>query len=149
MLSKKSKYAIKSLVSLAKHYGEGVPLKISLIAEEENIPRKFLEAILVELRNNGLVHSKMGASGGYTLAKHPEEIVLSNIIRISGGPISMLPCVSLNFYESCEECVDEQICGLREVVLEVREATIKILSKTSLSDVLRREQRLKNQLGLS
>jgi DNA-binding IscR family transcriptional regulator len=61
----------------------------------------------------------------------------------------MLPCVSLNFYESCEECVDEQICGLREVVLEVREATIKILSKTSLSDVLRREQRLKNQLGLS
>jgi Rrf2 family protein len=149
MLSKKSKYAIKALVSLAKHYGEGVPLKISLIAEEENIPRKFLEAILVELRNNGLVHSKMGASGGYTLAKHPEEIVLSNIIRISGGPISMLPCVSLNFYESCEECVDEQICGLREVVLEVREATIKILSKTSLSDVLRREQRLKNQLGLS
>jgi Rrf2 family protein len=149
MLSKKSKYAIKALVSLAKHFGDGSPLKISTIAEEEKIPRKFLESILVELRNNGLVHSKMGASGGYTLAKHPEEIVLSHVIRISGGPIAMLPCVSLNFYERCEECVDEQICGLREVVLEVREATIKILSKTSLSDVLRREQRLKNQLGLS
>ncbi|MBM3185598.1 MAG: Rrf2 family transcriptional regulator [Bacteroidetes bacterium] len=143
MLSKKSKYAIKALVSLAKHYGKGVPLKISTISEEEKIPRKFLEAILVELRNNGLVHSKMGASGGYSLAKHPEEIVLSHVIRISGGPIAMLPCVSLNFYESCEECVNEEICGLRDVILEVREATIKILSKTSLADLLRREDVLK------
>ena len=149
MLSKKSKYAIKALVSLAKHFGDGTPLKISTIAEEENIPRKFLEAILVELRNNGLVHSKMGATGGYTLAKHPEEIVLSHVIRISGGPIAMLPCVSLNFYESCEECPNEQICGLRDVILEVREATIKILSKTSLSDILYREEVLKNQLDLN
>jgi Rrf2 family protein len=149
MLSKKSKYAIKALVSLAKHFGDGTPLKISTIAEEENIPRKFLEAILVELRNNGLVHSKMGATGGYTLAKHPEEIVLSHVIRISGGPIAMLPCVSLNFYESCEECPNEQICGLRDVILEVREATIKILSKTSLSDILHREEVLKNQIDLN
>ena len=143
MLSKKSKYAIKALVSLAKHYKKGAPLKISTIAEEQNIPKKFLEAILVELRNNALVHSKMGASGGYTLAKHPEEIVLSHVIRISGGPIAMLPCVSLNFYESCEECVHEEICGLRDVILDVREATIKILSKTSLADLLRREDVLK------
>jgi Rrf2 family protein len=149
MLSKKSKYAIKALVSLAKHFGDGTPLKISTIAEEENIPRKFLESILVELRNNGLVHSKMGATGGYTLAKHPEEIVLSHVIRISGGPIAMLPCVSLNFYESCEECPNEQICGLRDVILEVREATIKILSKTSLSDILHREEVLKNQIDLN
>lgn len=96
MLSKKSKYAIKALVSLAKHFGEGGPLKISTIAEEEKIPRKFLESILVELRNNGLVHSKMGASGGYSLAKHPEEIVLSQIIRIYSndfaGPISINGC---------------------------------------------------------
>ena len=147
MLSKKSKYAIKALVSLAKHFGDGTPLKISTIAEEENIPRKFLEAILVELRNNGLVHSKMGASGGYSLAKHPEEIVLSHVIRISGGPIAMLPCVSLNFYERCEECVNEEICGLRDVILEVREATIKILSKTSLADLLKREELLKSKLN--
>ena len=149
MLSKKSKYAIKALVSLAKHFGEGGPLKISTIAEEEKIPRKFLESILVELRNNGLVHSKMGASGGYSLAKHPEEIVLSQIIRISGGPIAMLPCVSLNFYESCEECSNEQICGLRDVILEVREATIKILSKTSLFDIVQREVILKSKFGLN
>jgi Rrf2 family protein len=100
MLSKKSKYAIKALIALAKNYGNSSPLRISTISEEEKIPRKFLEAILVELRNNGLVHSKMGASGGYYLAKHPQEIVLSQIIRISGGPIAMLPCVSLNFNEN-------------------------------------------------
>ena len=148
MLSKKSKYAIKALVCLAKHYEEKTPLKISTIAEEENIPRKFLESILVELRNNGLLHSRMGANGGYVLAKHPEEIVLSHVIRISGGPIAMLPCVSLNFYEKCEECPTEETCGLRDVILEVREATIKILSKTSLADILKREESLKKKLGI-
>ncbi len=149
MLSKKSKYAIKALVALAKNYGNPAPLRISTISEVEKIPRKFLEAILVELRNNGMVHSKMGASGGYYLAKHPQEIVLSNIIRISGGPIAMLPCVSLNFYESCEECVSEASCSLHDVMLEVREATIRILSKTSLSDMLERELKLKEKFGIT
>lgn len=148
MLSKKSKYAIKALVALAKNYGQTAPLKIGQISEAESIPRKFLEAIMVELRNNGLVHSKMGANGGYYLAKHPEEIVLSHVIRLSGGPIALLPCVSLNFYERCEECAEEETCGLREVAMEVRDATIKILSKTSLTDLLLREDRLKHKLGL-
>jgi Rrf2 family protein len=148
MLSKKSKYAIKALVALAKNYGNSAPLRISQISENEKIPRKFLEAILVELRNNGMVHSKMGASGGYYLAKHPQEIVLSNVIRISGGPIAMLPCVSLNFYESCEECKSEATCSLHDVMLEVREATIRILSKTSLSDMLEREDSLKKKFGV-
>jgi Rrf2 family protein len=149
MLSKKSKYAIKALISLAKNYGANTPLRISQISEEEKIPRKFLEAILVELRNNGMVHSKMGASGGYYLAKHPQEIVLSNVIRISGGPIAMLPCVSLNFYESCEECINESTCSLHEVMLEVREATIRILSKTSLMDMIEREENLIKKLGVN
>jgi Rrf2 family protein len=146
MLSKKSKYAIKALLALAKNYGDGIPLRISSISESEHIPRKFLEAILLELRNQGFVGSKMGASGGYYLAKHPEEIMLSTIIRITGGPIAMLPCVSLNFYEPCEECVNEETCGLRDVVKEVREASIRILSKTSLADILKREQLLENKL---
>ena len=103
-------------MSLAKRFDEKTPLKIITISEEEHIPRKFLEAILVELRNNGLLYSKMGANGGYYLAKHPEEIFLSQVIRISGGPIAMLPCVSLNFYEPCEECVNEQTCGLSDVI---------------------------------
>lgn len=149
MLSKKSKYAIKALVAIAKNYGNNTPLKISQISEEEKIPRKFLESILVELRNNGYVHSKMGAKGGYYLAKHPDEIVLTQVIRLSGGPLALLPCVSLNFYERCEECEDEDTCGLREVAMEVRDATIRILSKTSLSDLIEREQNLIKKLGLA
>jgi Rrf2 family protein len=146
MLSKKSKYAIKALVCLAKRYETKSLLKTSEIAAEENIPKKFLEAILVEMRNNGLILSKMGAHGGYYLSKHPEEVVLSHIIRISGGPIAMLPCVSLNFYEKCEECPSEEICSLRSVMMEVREATLKILSKTSLADLIRRENELQGIL---
>ncbi|MGZ3862837.1 MAG: RrF2 family transcriptional regulator [Bacteroidia bacterium] len=146
MLSKKSKYAIKALLALAKVYEEKTPLRISVISEQEKIPRKFLEAILLELRNQGFVGSKMGASGGYYLAKHPEEIMLSTIIRVTGGPIAMLPCVSLNFYEPCEECVNEDTCGLRNVVMEVREASIKILSKTSLADTLKREKTLESKI---
>lgn len=147
MLSKKSKYAIKALLALAKVYDEKTPLRISAISEQEKIPRKFLEAILLELRNQGFVASKMGASGGYHLAKHPEEIMLSTIIRITGGPIAMLPCVSLNFYEPCEECANEDVCGLRNVVMEVREASIKILSKTSLADTLKRERALEAKIN--
>lgn len=146
MLSKKTKYAIKALLALARVYDQRTPLRISLIAAQENIPRKFLEAILLELRNQGFVSSRMGSAGGYYLAKHPEEIMLSAIIRVTGGPIAMLPCVSLNFYAPCAgECVNEEICGLRDVIKEVREASIKILSKTSLADTLKREQNLKKK----
>jgi Rrf2 family protein len=146
MLSKKSKYAIKALLALAKVYDQKSTLRISLISTQENIPRKFLEAILLELRNQGFVGSRMGSTGGYYLAKHPEEIMLSTIIRVTGGPIAMLPCVSLNFYKPCTgECVNEDVCGLRDVIREVREASIKILSKTSLADVLKREDSLKRK----
>lgn len=146
MLPKKSKYAIKALTALAKVYGDAKLMRISQISEEENIPRKFLEAILLELRNQGLVGSKMGATGGYYLMKHPEEVMLSTVIRLTGGPIALLPCVSLNFYEPCNECINEDICGLRDVVKEVREASIKILSKTSLADIILREKRLSLKL---
>ena len=142
MLQKKTKYAIKALLALAKEYKDQKPMQISKIAETEKIPRKFLEAILLELRNQGIVGSRMGVTGGYYLNKHPEEIMLSTIIRSTGGPIALLPCVSLNFYEPCSECVNEDTCGLRDVVLEVREASIKILSKTSLADILKRENKL-------
>ena len=148
MLPKKTKYAIKALLALSIHYQEKKQLKISQIAESERIPKKFLESILLEMRHQGIVGSKMGAHGGYYLVMHPEEIMLSHIIRLTGGPIALLPCVSLNFYESCEECVNEDFCGLRDVVKEVREASIKILSKTSLADVIRRENKLKRKFGV-
>ena len=142
MLQKKTKYAIKALLALAKQYKDNKPMRISEIAESEGIPRKFLEAIMLELRHHGIVASKMGSTGGYYLLKHPEEIMLSHVIRLTGGPIALLPCVSLNFYEPCVECVSEEVCGLRNVILEVREASIKILSKTSLADILLRELKL-------
>ncbi len=142
MLQKKTKYAIKALLELAKRYKEPRPMRISEISETAGIPRKFLEAILVELRDHGLVASKMGVTGGYYLVQHPEEIMLSNVIRLTRGPISLLPCVSLNFYERCKECVSEEDCGLRHVIMDVRDASIKILSKTSLSDILMIESKL-------
>jgi Rrf2 family protein len=146
MLPKKSKYAIKALTVLAKVFLDKKPVRISHIADQEKIPRKFLEAILLDLKRQGFVASKMGVTGGYYLAKHPEEIMLSHVIRATGGPISMLPCVSLNFYEKCEECLSEELCSLRQVALEVREASLKILSKTSLSDLIFKEKRLLRKL---
>jgi len=149
MLQKKTKYAIKALLALAKVYKEQKTMRISEIAASEKMPRKFLEAILLELRNQGIVGSKMGSTGGYYLNKHPEEIMLSTVIRSTGGPIALLPCVSLNFYERCTECAHEQTCGLRDVVLEVREASIRILSKTSLADIILREKKLEKKLKLN
>lgn len=145
MLPKKTKYAIKALMALAKTYEQKQPQRIADIAENEKIPKKFLEAILLDLRKLGIVNSKMGAHGGYYLSKHPDEIYLSNIIRYTGGPIALVPCVSLNFYEKCEECPNENNCGLRDVMREVRDASLHILSKTSLSDLVKREENLENQ----
>jgi len=142
MLPKKTKYAIKALIALAYNFDNNEPQRIADIAEAENIPKKFLETILLDLRKLGIVNSKMGAHGGYYLSKNPEEIYLSNIIRFTGGPIALVPCVSLNFYEKCDECPNENICGLRDVMMEVRDASLHILSKTSLADLMEREQLL-------
>ncbi|MHB1922316.1 MAG: RrF2 family transcriptional regulator [Chitinophagaceae bacterium] len=141
MLSKKTRYALKAMVILARNYGVG-PLLISHISQEENIPKKFLEGILLELKNGGMLGSKKGAGGGYYLLKPPDQIVLRDIIRQTGGPISLIPCVSLNFYEKCEECREESICGIRQVALQVRDASLKILGNTSLANVIQKEDQL-------
>ncbi|NQV74920.1 MAG: Rrf2 family transcriptional regulator [Bacteroidetes bacterium] len=138
MLSKKTRYAIKALVVLGKNFGE-TPMQISKIASDEHIPKKFLEQILLDLRNAGLLYSKKGAGGGYGLVKDPAEIFVVQVLRLTGGPVALLPCVSLNFYQKCDECSNEATCGVRDVFLEVRNATLKILSETSIADVIRRE----------
>ncbi|MBC7744546.1 MAG: Rrf2 family transcriptional regulator [Flavobacterium sp.] len=143
MLSKKTRYAIKALVIMGKNFGNE-PMQISRIAAEEHIPKKFLEQILSDLRNAGLLYSKKGAGGGYKLIKDPKEIFLVQVLRITGGPIALLPCVSLNFYQRCEECIDEGTCGVRDVFVDVRNASLKILAETSIADVMERENRLKN-----
>ncbi|MTI29629.1 RrF2 family transcriptional regulator, partial [Xanthovirga aplysinae] len=109
MLSKKTQYALHALKYLAKNYGEG-PVLISDISKQENISKKFLESILLELKKNGYLGSKKGKGGGYYLLRSPEDVSLAGIIRIFNGPIALLPCVSLNYYERCDNCKDETNC---------------------------------------
>lgn len=139
MLSKKTKYAIRALIALGESF-EKQSLNISTIAEEQKIPKKFLEQILLEMRNAGFLYSKKGAGGGYSLLKNPKEINLVQVIRLTGGPISQLPCVSLNFYQKCEECRNEETCGIRDAFLNVRDATLKVLSETSIADLIAKER---------
>jgi len=136
MLSKKSKYGLKAMMVLAKEYGQG-PVLISDLAQREDIPRKFLELILLELKNQGLLQSKKGKGGGYFLGRDPKLISVGHIVRVLDGPIAPLPCVSKTAYMRCRECRDERSCGIRIVMKEVRDATAKILDSTSLVDMLK------------
>lgn len=142
MLSKKTKYAIKALVVLGKNM-DNPPMQIQKIAEQEHIPKKFLEQILLDLRNAGFLFSKKGAGGGYSLNKKPDEIFLVQIMRVTDGPIAMVPCASLNFYHKCEECEDEKTCGIRSAFIEVRDATLKVLTETSIANIIAREDGMK------
>jgi len=139
MISQKSKYALKALTVLAREYGKG-PVLISEIATQEKIPRTFLELILLELKNQGLLQSRKGRGGGYLLAKAPQSISMGQVLRMTGGPLALLPCVSKTAYRRCEECHDERTCGIRIVMKEVRDATAKILDATTLADLLKRGQ---------
>ena len=134
MLSKKTQYAFRALAHLAEHYGQG-PVLISHIAEERNIPLKFLESILNQLKKEDILASKKGKGGGYYLKDHPKKTTLAKVIRIVDGPIALLSCVSLNFYRKCEDC-NEEHCGLRQVMALTRDATLKILEKKTLADVV-------------
>ena len=134
MLSRKSKYGLKALLVLAQEAGRG-PILISELAAREAIPRKFLEAILLELKRHGLVQSRKGKGGGYFLRRAPAEITFGDVIRMLEGPLAMVPCVSQMAYTKCAECVDEQTCGVRLAMKEVRDATAKILDHTTLVGV--------------
>lgn len=145
MLSKKTKYAIKALIVLGKNVDKP-HMQIAQIAEQENIPRKFLESILLELRNAGILRSIKGAGGGYILNKAPQEILLSTILRLTDGPIAMVPCASINFYHKCEECQDEQTCSIRAAFIAIREASLKIMTETSIGDMIAKETQLRAAL---
>jgi Rrf2 family protein len=134
MLSKKTQYGLKALGYLAGHYGKG-PVLIADIANRKNIPIKFLESILLLLKQNHILDSKKGKGGGYFLPLPPKSINLAKAIRIIDGPIAMLPCVSLNFYEKCKDC-DELCCGLNRVMALTRDATLKVLEKKTLQDLV-------------
>ena len=138
MLSKKTKYAFHALTFLGKQEDKK-PVLISEISKETKVPKKFLESILLDLRKAGILNSKMGKGGGYYLLKDAELVLMADVIRMFNGPIALLPCVSLNYYEPCEECSTEVDCGLHIMMLQVRDETLKILEKKSLRDMLNAE----------
>ena len=132
MLTKKSKYGLKAALYLAEQAGRG-PVLVSELAEQQRIPKKFLESILLELKRSGLLHSKKGKGGGYLLSRKPSEITIGQVIRVLDGPLALIPCVSQTAYARCEECVDEATCAVRFAMKEVRDATANILDHTTLS----------------
>lgn len=134
MISKKTQYGLKALGYLAGLYGKG-PILISEIADQKKIPVKFLENILLQLKQNGILESKKGKGGGYMLVSNPKKITLASVYRIIEGPIAMLPCVSLNFYQKCKDC-NEKHCGLNRVMIMTRDATLKILEKRTVYDLI-------------
>ncbi len=133
MLSKKSQYAFKALAYLTEKFNDG-PVLISDIAKKKKIPLKFLENILLELKKADILDSKKGKGGGYFLKQRPEKIKVATIIRLVNGPIAMLPCVSLYFYERCKNC-NEKHCYLHDMMVEVRDATLQIVENRTLKDL--------------
>lgn len=137
MLTVKAKYALRAMLDLAERAGGG-PVFIADIARRQDIPRRFLENILIELRNSGLVVSTRGKHGGYALARAPADISFAEIIRIADGPLALAPCASRTAYRRCDDCRDEATCAVRGVLVEVRDATAAILEQATLDMLIRR-----------
>jgi Rrf2 family protein len=133
-LSRKARYALRALYALAADEARG-PVLIAELAEREKIPRKFLEAILLELKNASVLRSKKGKGGGYALARPAEQITIGEVVRVIDGPLAPIPCASERNFVRCEECTDETTCGTRQVMKKVRDAIAAILDTTTLADV--------------
>jgi Rrf2 family protein len=136
MLTSKAKYALRAMIDLAEQtgFGERRPLFIGDISERQDIPRRFLENILLELRKHGLVVSHRGKAGGYALARAPDLITFADIIRAIDGPLALTACSSRTAYRRCEDCRDEAVCALRKALVKVREATASILESATLAE---------------
>ncbi|MDF2189498.1 Rrf2 family transcriptional regulator [Paraflavitalea sp. CAU 1676] len=133
MLSKKAQYAFKALMYMAEKK-DNQPVLIAEIAKKKKIPLKFLENILLEMKKAGILESKKGKGGGYFFKVPPKEVSMAKIMRLIDGPIAMLPCVSLYFYERCKNC-DEKQCGLHDTMIQVRDVTLKLLEKKTVADI--------------
>ncbi len=136
-LSKRGEYGLRAMIDLATWEPTTPLVQIKDIAEREKIPAKFLEQILVTLKNAGLLNSRMGVGGGYHLARPAHEITLGHIVRVLDGPLAPIRCVSQMAYEPCG-CPDEETCGLRMAMLDVRNAISGVLDQTTLADVIKR-----------
>jgi len=135
MLSKKTKYGLKALIYLAKQ-ADREPVPIEMIAKSERISQKFLESILLTLRKSGILGSKKGKGGGYYLLKPSGEVPMVNVVRILEGPIAWVPCASLNYYEKCGDCTDEENCTIKRFMIELRDCTLSVFHNKSLADLI-------------
>ena len=135
MLSARGKYGLKAMIHLAEMQGAG-GIQGAAIAEAQQIPKKFLDTILLELKNSGLVHSKKGKGGGYSLARPAAKISVGQIMRILDGPLAAIPCASVSAYRPCLDCEDEAVCQVRRLMGRVRDATAEILDGTTLASLI-------------
>lgn len=135
MLSRKAKYGLRALIYLAEKRGCG-NIQIREISENLAIPRKFLEAILLELRNDGVLQSRQGKEGGYYLERSPDTITIGRVIRMFDGPLAYVPCVSQTAYARCDDCAQERYCAIRWIMKDVRDASARILDQTTLDQLL-------------
>jgi Rrf2 family protein len=140
MLSAKCKYGLKAMIHIAR-FGSKGPVLIADVAEAENIPKKFLDVILLELKTNGLLSSKKGKGGGYQLACSANKITVADIVRSLDGPLGPVPCVSEDENRRCDDCRDEQTCAIRSIMQEVHDAAAAILESVSVADMCHRAQR--------
>jgi Rrf2 family protein len=136
MLTQRSRYGLRALLLLAREPRDGPPIPMSRIASEAQVPRKFLEIILADLKNAKLVASTRGKQGGFHLARPAHLISFGDIIRVIEGPLALIPCVSRTAYKRCKDCKDEATCEIRRAMLIVRDDTARILDGTSLADSL-------------
>lgn len=135
MMSKQCKYAIKALIRLAANYEKG-NMQTAEIADKENIPKKFLEQILIKLKHGGYVGSKVGYQGGHFLKQHPSQITVADIYRLFDGAIALVPCVAYQFYEKCDDCENEKTCTLKREFTKIREQTRNVMKETTIQSFL-------------
>jgi Rrf2 family protein len=141
MISQKAKYALRALAALARADGS-TPMLIADIAEQQKIPKKFLEQILLDLKHRGLVRSKRGKDGGYLLLKPAQEITFGEILRMIDGPIAPLPCLSQTAYRKCDDCLSEAECEIRHVFARVADVTREVLFSATIADTLHDKGRI-------
>lgn len=143
MLSKRAKYGIRALVYLGQQQGRG-PVQIREISETLSLPKKFLEAILLDLRNGGILQSRKGKQGGYFMERSPDTISMARVLRLIDGPLAAVPCVSQTAYAHCDDCPDEKQCVIRWIMKEVRDSTARILDDTTLDRLVVKAQQLED-----
>lgn len=136
MLTQRSRYALRAMLYLAGEPATSPPIPMNRIAENANVPRKFLELILADLREAGFLNSTRGKAGGYSLSRPKHLISLGEIIRVIEGPLALVPCVSRTAYRRCTDCKDEASCAIRHAMARVRDETARILDGTSLADAV-------------